>query len=85
MYHTVIVEAVLDSPDDYIAGVNGVVLDDAHTMVLASDHEDATPKVTKDRLDEFVSGYETVNSHPEAGSVGSEIRRRDGGLIDSSD
>ncbi len=85
MYHTQIVKAVLDSPEDYEPGINGVVLDDSHTMLLASDHDDATPRVTKDKLDAFAAGYETVNSHPGTGAVRSELRDSNGNVIDSSD
>lgn len=78
MYHTRIVKSVLDRPEDYEDGISGVVLDDSHTLVLASDHDDANPSVTKDDIDAFVEDYETASSHPDSGIVQAEIRPPDG-------
>lgn len=84
-YNTAIVKAVLDSPKDFEPGFSGVVLDDTHTIVLASDSEFANPGKTKQALDDFVAEYETVSSHPGTKNVRAELRERNGNIKDSFD
>lgn len=71
-YHTRIVKSVLDKPQKFDNGISGVVLDGEHTLVFKSDHNsDAT--TVNNELDAFVSGFETVDSHPDADSVNAQI------------
>lgn len=74
-------KSIVAAPHDAIdwqPGFNGVALDDETTLVWCSDHDRADPPRSASALGGFVSGFETLDSHPEAASAG-------GGLETSSD